>query len=357
MRLRSLARLYCGGLQNFFREQFQPSPSILYVSEAKDWAIRAVGKDLLKSMEQFVSFSMAISPFFSRARVFHFGSEYVIPGHYTEGQYRAQKLCASIYHLPLEDRRTQDVAKLHRLLDVFHTACSITASQLLAHGVPSEKIIRLPLGVDLSLYVVKNDAIRSLIRKRIGIPASAFVIGSFQKDGVGWGEGLEPKFIKGPDLFVKALAISRYRKQLHVLLTGPARGYVKKNLEKLGVAYTHVGYVKNKKDLASLYQALDLYIITSRVEGAPLSLCEAWASGIPTVSTRVGMVFDHATDRETVLFSDFDPEDIARAIDQAIESEELRRTLVVNAKRKVTEFDWKLLNSAYYENLYRPLLS
>ncbi len=46
----------------------------------------------------------------------------------------------------------------------------------------------------------------ALAREAFDIPESAFVVGSFQKDGVGWGDGLEPKLIKGPDVL---LAVAR----------------------------------------------------------------------------------------------------------------------------------------------------
>ena len=46
-------------------------------------------------------------------------------------------------------------------------------------------------------------------RTRLGLPGSAFVVGSFQKDGVGWGEGLEPKLIKGPDVLLAVAERSR----------------------------------------------------------------------------------------------------------------------------------------------------
>ena len=70
---------------------------------------------------------------------------------------------------------------------------------------------------------------------------TAFVVGSFQKDGVGWGEGLEPKLIKGPDVLVAALEqVHAEAPGLVVLLTGPARGYVRQELDRLGIPYRHV---------------------------------------------------------------------------------------------------------------------
>ena len=47
--------------------------------------------------------------------------------------------------------------------------------------------------------LVKKD------KHNLGIPEDYTVIGSFQKDGKGWGEGLKPKLIKGPDILLKQL--------------------------------------------------------------------------------------------------------------------------------------------------------
>ena len=78
--------------------------------------------------------------------------------------------------------------------------------------------------------------VRSSVSRR-----SAFVVGSFQKDGVGWEEGLEPKLIKGPDVLLAAVERLRQRvPELWLLLTAPARGYVKEGLERIGVPYRHL---------------------------------------------------------------------------------------------------------------------
>jgi glycosyltransferase involved in cell wall biosynthesis len=118
------------------------------------------------------------------------------------------------------------------------------------------------------------------------------VVGSFQKDGIGWGEGLEPKLVKGPDVFLKTIEILKPRvPELFVLLSGPARGYVKRGLEQLGVPYRH-HFLKHYPEMGELYQVLDLYIVASRQEGGPKAILEAMASGVPLVTTRVGQAMD-----------------------------------------------------------------
>jgi glycosyltransferase involved in cell wall biosynthesis len=47
-----------------------------------------------------------------------------------------------------------------------------------------------------------------------------------------------------------------------------------------------------RRDLATIYGASDVFLLTSRNEGTPVALIEAMASGIPGVSTDVGGVKD-----------------------------------------------------------------
>ena len=96
--------------------------------------------------------------------------------------------------------------------------------------------------IDLERFPL-GDAERAPRRARGARAArAAFVVGSFQKDGVGWGEGLEPKLVKGPDVLVARARAPRAPEvpELFVLLTGPARGYVRRELERLGIPYRHV---------------------------------------------------------------------------------------------------------------------
>ena len=112
---------------------------------------------------------------------------------------------------------------------------------VLSAGVEPERVFRIPIGIDLENFPPVDAQLREAARAALGLPADAFVVGSFQKDGVGWGEGLEPKLVKGPDVLVAALGAGpRDASELVVLLTGPARGYVRRELERLGIPYRHV---------------------------------------------------------------------------------------------------------------------
>jgi glycosyltransferase involved in cell wall biosynthesis len=57
------------------------------------------------------------------------------------------------------------------------------------------------------------------------------------------------------------------------------------------VPYKHL-YLSSYPEVGRLFQALDVYIVTSRQEGGPKAVLEAMASGVPLVTTRVGQAMD-----------------------------------------------------------------
>jgi glycosyltransferase involved in cell wall biosynthesis len=163
---------------------------------------------------------------------------------------------------------------------------------ILETGIAPDKVFRIPIGINLDYFKWTTPDLKKEARLKLGIPQTAVVIGSFQKDGNGWGEGLEPKLIKGPDVFLRTVEILKEQvPELFILLTGPARGYVKKGLEELNISYSHQ-FLGNYTEIGLYYNALDLYIVSSREEGGPKAVLESMASGVPLVTTRVGQAMD-----------------------------------------------------------------
>jgi glycosyltransferase involved in cell wall biosynthesis len=170
---------------------------------------------------------------------------------------------------------------------------------VLETGLAPEKVHRIPIGIDLETFRLRSSERRAEARRELALPESAFVVGSFQKDGVGWGEGLEPKLIKGPDVLLDAAERLRERvPELAFLITGPARGYVKSGLERLGIPYRHL-LLPGVDAVAQAYDAIDACLVTSRDEGGPRAVLEAMAIGVPLVTTRVGQASDLVRHGET----------------------------------------------------------
>lgn len=186
----------------------------------------------------------------------------------------------------------EGLRRRHERLQRLHVTHCAMREFVLSSGVDPAKVVLIPIGVDLSIFRTRTPATRAAARGQLGLPPGATVIGSFQKDGVGWGAGEKPKLIKGPDILVEVIAQVRQRvPNLYVLLSGPARGYVRRRLEELRVPYKHV-YPREYRDIGTLYHALDVYIVSSREEGGPKAVLEAMASGVPLVTTRVGQAAD-----------------------------------------------------------------
>jgi glycosyltransferase involved in cell wall biosynthesis len=193
---------------------------------------------------------------------------------------------------------------------------------VVAAGVAPEKVFRIPIGIDIEHF--------PLAPERDG---SQFVVGSFLKDGVGMAQGLEPKLLKGPDTFVAV--VERLRDaipELSVLLTGPARGYVRAELERRGIPHEHV-LLSARDELGHAYECVDVCLVTSRQEGGPKAVLEAMASGVPVVSTRVGQATELVSDGENGLLADVDDvEALAAAVRRVRDDAGLRRRLRANGR-------------------------
>lgn len=190
------------------------------------------------------------------------------------------------------DELYQRVRHYHERISRMQVSHSEMRDCLLATGIAPEKVHLIPIGINPSYFPVQTPESKRHARTHYDIPQAAVVVGSFQKDGVGWGEGREPKLIKGPDIFLRSVErLKRQVPELFVVLSGPSRGYVKEGLEKLGIPYRHF-LLDHYPEVGRLFQALDLYMVTSRQEGGPKAILESMASGVPIVTTRVGQAMD-----------------------------------------------------------------
>ena len=187
---------------------------------------------------------------------------------------------------PEFDRCYETLRRRHAELDRVQVTHSELHGLVLESGIDPAKVRRIPIGVDTEAFGPGASS-----RGELGVPETAFVVGSLLKDGVGWGEGLQPKTIKGPDVLLRALELARPRiAELFVVLTGPARGFVRAGLERLGIPYLH--RYAEPAELPRIYRSLDACLVASRQEGGPKAVLEAMASGVPIVTTRVGQAAD-----------------------------------------------------------------
>ncbi len=235
--------------------------------------------------------------------------------------------------------------------------CCSAMETMLAIGIPKERVVLLPEGIDLKRFHPPTAKQRNDRRKKLGLSEDTLTIGCFQKDGQGWGDGEEPKLIKGPDILVEVLKRLRGQYPVHAVIPGPARGYVKRCLQDAGVPFSAPGFVRATEDFERYYDALDLYLSPSRDEGGPAGVLESMASGVPVVSTRTGMAADLLQDRVSGVLADVDDIDgLTAAAATLIDHPALRYELAQRALVTIQSYDWTVLAPQYAEQLYYPLI-
>ncbi|MBF0438269.1 MAG: glycosyltransferase [Magnetococcales bacterium] len=330
---------------------------IHYVVDSSNWSFKWDAQYIAHGLEQRLNDSVQIitDPWSLRHQIILFGNRYPYFFGPRNQLHDSNDLFLTWFHGEADspDPMMQKMfAQLPSALDRVRkviVSCTHSRQVLLAQGVASEKIELIPLGVDLQRFCPPDEETRILLRREMGIPAEAFCIGSFQKDGSGWEEGNEPKLVKGPDVFLAVMAkIRKMHPNLMVLLTGPARGYVKQGLERLGITYRHY-FLEDYLQIVPYYQALDLYVITSRAEGGPKALMESWACGVPVVSTRMGMPADWIRPGENGLLAEVeDAQGLADQVALVLHDPVLLNRCRAGGLDTVQGLDWRFVAEQYY---------
>lgn len=167
------------------------------------------------------------------------------------------------------------------------------------------KVVHIPYTIDPGLFfpLVKNPDEKKALRRKLGLPESAYLIANFHRDSEG-NDLHTPKLQKAPELMVMTLERLRdLGADFHVLLAGPRRHWIRGQLEKKGIAATFVGQegitgddfgvnILTRPRLNELYNAADLYLVPSRWEGGPQSVMEAAACRCKILSTPLGLARD-----------------------------------------------------------------
>ncbi|MEI6416305.1 MAG: glycosyltransferase family 4 protein [Verrucomicrobiota bacterium] len=185
-----------------------------------------------------------------------------------------------------------------QVVDLWIARSQEALEQFRALKLPVEYI---PYTIDSELFFPISD--KKTLRKRFGIPESAYVIANFHRDSEG-GNLNTPKVQKAPELFLAILKELRQRGcSFHVLLAGPRRHWLRAALVQEGISFTFVGKqdisgddfginILKRATLNELINAADLYLIPSRWEGGPQSVMEAAACRCKILSTPLGVAKD-----------------------------------------------------------------
>lgn len=353
--VRSLLSLAAPRLRN--------QPSLYYIAPFVNWVLDWEAHYITRNVKELYGLDAQVvkSAKDLSGQIVHYGSLWDTLANIDAKHNRRNTVISTVFHGQIESPEFSDALEIilrHQdRLARLHTASTIMQQRFLEWGIAPEKLVTIPLGVDLNRFKAAAPQERAKRRRELGIPEDAFCIGSFHKDGQGMAEGNVPKLIKGPDVLVDTLTqIHARHKNIYVLLTAPARGYVKQGLDAAGIRYVHV-VEEDFHRIPRLFDAIDVYLLASREEGGPKGVLEALASGVPFVGTRVGLVPDVVTNEVDGLLTDIEvPVALAAGVERVIEDAKLRSQLIAKGLERIQQFGWPAIASRYYRELYEPLL-
>jgi glycosyltransferase involved in cell wall biosynthesis len=195
-----------------------------------------------------------------------------------------------------------------------------------AAGVPAGRCMLIENAIDMEEFTRRRDAAEA--KADLGIPAERLVVGAAGR--------LSAE--KGFDLLVRAVScLLAGGADLELLIAG--EGDERPRLEELigrlgcGDRVRLLGY---RADLRGLYEALDVFALSSLREGLPNVLLEAMALEVPVVATRVAGVPRLIADGGNGLLVGPGSEDqLARALGRLLADAGLRERLRREGRRTV----------------------
>ncbi|MCK4810113.1 MAG: glycosyltransferase [Candidatus Omnitrophica bacterium] len=139
--------------------------------------------------------------------------------------------------------------------------------------------------------------------------------------------------------------------RLRLLGDGNDRENLERLVDELGLSESvdFLGRVDNN-NISSFYAQADFFINPSSVDNMPVSVLEAFASGLPVISTNVGGLKYLIKDGVTGLMVESnDHVRMSERIFELLENKDLAKQLIINARELVNEFSWDNIKDEWTE--------
>lgn len=223
----------------------------------------------------------------------------------------------------------------------------IADETLKARIVPRDKIAVVANGIDTARFSRRTDT--AALRLELGIPGEAKVVGTIGR--------LDE--IKRQDLLIRAFAsLVQNRPEAHLVIVGD--GPLREQLMHMAESFLPAGqyhFAGYQNEPERYLQLMDVFALTSRSEGMPLAILEAWAAGVPVVASSVGGVPELVRHEQTgLLFESGDEAAIVKALELLLSDAGLAKRLRSAAGERVND-EFSLLQTVRaYQRHYNQLL-
>lgn len=222
--------------------------------------------------------------------------------------------------------------------------CDTIRRKAMFYGMPDERIVTFPWGVEIEHFAPLDKVGRSEIAEKLSL-----------RDRFGWGDDIfvvlstrSWELIYGVEMIARAVAnLARERPNLRLLMlgNGSQASLIRQIFKQAGVLEQvyFPGQISGS-ELPRYYRAADLYVSASHSDGSSISLLEAMACGCPA------LVSDISGNREWIepgvqgwWFKDGDIDDLAQLLKRAVDEERDRLSEMGKAARMLAESraDWQ----------------
>ncbi|HSL45273.1 MAG TPA: glycosyltransferase family 4 protein [Anaerolineales bacterium] len=226
--------------------------------------------------------------------------------------------------------------------DRFVATSRAIAQELIAVGVPADRITQLPNGVETDEVPAKADY-------ALHNPVRLIFVGRLHEQ-------------KGLDILFKAFQqlVRLYpdlNLRLQLLGDGPLRESLTHLAQQLGIA-SKVDFVGMTDQVFEYLQDADIFVLPSRAEGHSNALLEAMTCGLPSVVSDIPANLHVIADRQNGLtFTAVDPSSLAKAVTSLLEQPHVRERLG-KAARQTIENKYSLdFIAERYISLYQEVLA
>ncbi|NNG47614.1 MAG: glycosyltransferase [Deltaproteobacteria bacterium] len=216
---------------------------------------------------------------------------------------------------------------IYRWPDGYITTGEMIRDHLIGKGIPANRVISIPTGVDLTRFSAGANGSR--IREEWGIAPGTFLVSMI---GVlrSW---------KRHDVFLEAVRLLKEQGvpiRAFVVGEGPRRDVIEAEIREKGISdvASITGY---REDIPEILAASDAVVLSSdRFEGVPQAILQAMAMARPGVAAPVGGIPEVVRHEETGLLCRVgDPASFADAITRLRDDPSLGRSMGASGRKIV----------------------
>ncbi len=234
----------------------------------------------------------------------------------------------------------------HPLIKKIICVSNATANIVRPHIHDPEKCITIHSGIDIKRF--KSKPAKNLLREEFNLSNDQILIGNtsaldHSKDYYTFIDTIE-KLVK------KGIPVTTF-----IIGKGPLEKDLKEYAERKNLKNSII-FTGFRSNVSELLLCLDIFLITSTVEGLGTSVLDSFASRVPVVATNAGGIPEMVKHEQTGLLAEAkDSSTLAAYVERLINSQSLRDELVENAYALVLTFS-KESTAAQTKTVYKEVL-